>query len=48
MKEKIPDYQTLMLPLMELLKDNQPHSLQEVLDYLANRFQLTEEELKPL
>ncbi|MEO5907754.1 MAG: restriction endonuclease [Ginsengibacter sp.] len=48
MKEKIPDYQTLMLPLMELLKDNQPHSLQEVLDYLAKRFELTEEELRIL
>jgi hypothetical protein len=25
MKENIPDFQTLMLPLMELLRDNKEH-----------------------
>jgi len=27
MKENIPDFQTLMLPLMELLRDNKEHPL---------------------
>lgn len=48
MKEKISDFQTMMLPIVELLKDNQPHSLSEALDYLAKRFPLIEVELKPL
>jgi restriction system protein len=46
MKEQIPDFQTLMLPLMELLRDNKEHPLPEVLDVMANKFALTEEELR--
>ena len=46
MKENIPDFQTLMLPLMELLRDNKEHPLPEVLDVMANKFALTEEELR--
>ena len=47
-KNRIPDFQTLMFPIMELLRDNKTHSFQEVLEYLTHRFQLTEEELKVL
>lgn len=43
---KIPDFQLLMLPVMELLKDNQTHTFQEVLEFLIVRFQLTGEELR--
>jgi len=46
MKENIPDFQTLMLPLMELLRDNKELPLPEVLDVMANKFALTEEELR--
>ena len=46
MKENIPYFQTLMLPLMELLRDNKELPLPEVLDVMANKFALTEEELR--
>lgn len=45
-KDRIPDFQTLMFPIMELLKDNQSHTFQEVLEFLINKFKLTEEELR--
>jgi len=48
MKERIPDYQTLMYPVLEHLKDNQPHLLQELFEYLAGKFQLTDDELRIL
>src|SRR5258708_749173 len=41
----IPDYQTLMLPLIIYVKDEQEHSVQECIDYLAKCFNLSEEEL---
>lgn len=44
----IPDYQTLMLPLLELAGDGKEHSLREVTDFLASRFSLTEEERREL
>jgi len=47
-KNRIPDFQTLMYPIMELLKDNLPHTFQEVLNYLIKKFALTDEELRIL
>ena len=44
----IPDYQTIMLPLLKFAGDNQEHSLREAVDYLADEFDLSEEELKEM
>jgi restriction system protein len=38
----IPDYQTLMLPILSFSKDRKEHSLKEADDVLARDFQLTE------
>ncbi len=40
----IPDYQTLMLPLLKVLADKQERSLREVVALLADEFDLNEEE----
>mgnify|MGYP000060398110 CR=1 FL=1 len=44
----IPDYQSLMLPLLELLADGQEHSLRDVTAALEDRFGLSEAERKAL
>jgi restriction system protein len=44
----IPDYQTIMLPLLKFAGDNQEHSLRDAVDYLAGEFELSEEELKEM
>lgn len=44
----IPDYQTVMLPLLEYASDQQEHSLREAIDDLADRFKLTDEARKQL
>lgn len=44
----IPDFQTLMLPLLQFTGDKQEHSFKEAIPYLANQFNLTEEERKEL
>ena len=44
----IPDYQTIMLPLLKFAGDNQEHSLREAVDYLADEFELSEEERKEM
>ena len=41
----IPDFQTLMRPLLAHLSDGKEHSNQETLQTLAQEFQLTDEEL---
>lgn len=41
----IPDYQSLMLPLLKLVSDNKIHNIQDAISILANQFNLTEEEL---
>jgi restriction system protein len=40
----IPDYQTLMLPLLEILSDGEEHLLRETVQELADKFGLTDEE----
>ena len=44
----IPDYQTVMLPLLAFSADEQEHSLRDAIDILADKFGLTEEERKEL
>jgi restriction system protein len=40
----IPDFQSIMLPLLKLIGDNKEHSLRETVDSLANFFKLTSQE----
>lgn len=44
----IPDYQTIMLPLLQFAADGREHSLRETIDALADTFGLTPEERKQL
>jgi len=44
----IPDYQSIMLPLLKITGDKKEHTLQEVRDSLAKYFRLTEEERSKL
>lgn len=41
----IPDYQSLMLPVLRLLEDRQQHAVSEVRQRIADQLGLTEEEL---
>jgi restriction system protein len=40
----VPDYQTLMLPVLQVAEDGKEHSISEVSEILAASFRLTEEE----
>ncbi|MEO6188249.1 MAG: restriction endonuclease [Ginsengibacter sp.] len=40
----IPDYQTLMLPLLKLIDDGKEHEFKKLIDVLATKFNLTEGE----
>ena len=44
----IPDFQTLMLPILQTLADGKEHPNSEVLDSLAHRFELTDDDRKEL
>lgn len=44
----IPDYQSLMLPLLKLTKGGQEHTLHEAINSLAKEFSLLEDELKEI
>ena len=44
----IPDFQSIMLPLLEIVNDGKEHSHREVSEALAAKFNLTEEERKEL
>jgi restriction system protein len=44
----IPDYQTVMLPLLRLASDEQEHSSREAIEKLADQFELSEQERKEL
>ena len=44
----IPDYQTLMLPLPQLVSDRQEHKYRDLIENLAIKFQVTDEERKEL
>ena len=44
----VPDYQTLMLPLLRFYSDGEVHSLNEAIEALAQEFKLSEEELREM
>jgi restriction system protein len=44
----IPDYQSLMLPVLKIASDGNEHRVSEVIDTLANEYQLTEAEREML
>lgn len=44
----IPDYQSLMLPLMKLVSDGQEHRYRDIIEKLAVEFQVTDNERKEL
>ncbi|MCY7352048.1 MAG: restriction endonuclease [Cytophagaceae bacterium] len=44
----IPDFQTVMLPILEILSDRQEHSIKELVDAVATQFGLTEDEREAL
>lgn len=44
----IPDYQSLMLPLLKLVSDKQEHKYRDLIENLATEFQVTDEERKEL
>ena len=44
----IPDYQTIMLPLLRLLSDGKEHKVSELVDLLSEEFRLSSEEREEL
>lgn len=44
----IPDYQTVMLPILQITADDKEHSFREIVENLANEYNLTDEERKEL
>ena len=46
LKKQIPDFQTIMLPMLKLLEDGQAKSLNEVMALLSSHFKLTPDHLK--
>lgn len=44
----IPDFQSVMLPLLLFVNDNKEHSLREGIEYLADHFKLTSDERQML
>jgi len=44
----IPDYQTIMLPLLKLTSDNEIHKFRDVVETLVEHFKLTDAEKKEL
>lgn len=46
LKDTIPDFQTIMLPMLQLLENGKTKTLQEVMQLLTAHFQLSPEQLK--
>ena len=44
----IPDFQTIMLPMLEILADRKEHSLRELTSQISDRFELTDAERRQL
>jgi len=44
----IPDYQSFMLPLLQLAEDSKEYKLSDVIDALADKFNLSDEEREEL
>lgn len=43
-KTMIPDFQTIMLPFLEFFSDGKEHQTSEAIEYISNKFSLTDEE----
>lgn len=46
LKIDIPDFQSIMLPLLRLLENGEPKTLNEVMKELTSHYNLTEEHLR--
>lgn len=46
LKDQIPDFQTIMLPMLQLLADGNSKTLNEVMQILGQHYKLTQEHLK--
>lgn len=44
----IPDYQSIMLPLLKFTEDKKEHSISEAIDYISKLFNLSDEEKRKL
>ncbi len=44
----IPDYETLMLPILEFISDNQERKTSEIVSFIAERFHLSDEDMRTL
>lgn len=44
----IPDYQSIMLPLLKFASDKEEHPMQEAIESLASFFKVSEAELQEL
>lgn len=44
----VPDYQSIMLPLLKLASDKQEHNSRDIIEELAKQFKLTDDERKEL
>jgi len=44
----IPDYQSLMLPVLQFISDNKEHKVSDIVDALAVKFKLTDDEKREL
>lgn len=47
-KNEIPDFQTLMLPMLQVLSDGNEHTLQELVSVLSDKYELTDEQKSEL
>ncbi|RYE55220.1 MAG: restriction endonuclease [Sphingobacteriales bacterium] len=45
MNNNIPDFQTLLLPILQLVRDNNTHNIHDVIGKIAKMYNLTEEEI---
>ena len=44
----VPDYQSLMLPLLQFVEDGKDHTLAQAAEIIANKWGLSEEERKQI
>jgi restriction system protein len=44
----IPDFHTIMLPVLAMLADDQEHAVTEIRERLADHFSLSQEELEAM
>ncbi len=42
----IPDYQSIMLPLLKVVSDKQEHKFRDIVEILAKQFNLSDEDEK--